>query len=109
MTTGEASLEVNAGIGIPEGELPPQSGTRIEHFGLRELDLYGVKGCNSPYQPLAIPKSRMLTGIQVHWSSARAKLTRFCCSLRMDVGWGADQGSMQRRLVTLAYLKARVY
>jgi hypothetical protein len=80
-------------------------------LGLRELDLYGVKGCNSPYQPLAIPKSRMLTGIQAHWSSARAKLTRFCCSLRMkmDVGWGADQGSMQRRSVTLAYPKARVY
>jgi len=79
-------------------------------YGLRELDLYVVKGCNSPYQPLAIPKSRMLTGIQVHWSCARAKLTRLCCSLdEMDVGWGADQGSIDRRSVTLACLKARIY
>src|ERR1043166_4316536 len=95
MTTAKALHRVNAGCGVPDWEFRHKVAPYGTVPGLQKLDLHGVKGCNSSYQPLAIPKSRMPTGISVPWY--RAPYLRDCHSLRMnmDMGWARTKGSIE--------------
>jgi hypothetical protein len=68
-------------------------------IGGAKLDLCGVKGCNSLYQPLASPKSKNADGHSVHFFVPR-KLRDFV-ALRKARGMGADSRQQAGRSKSL--------